>query len=181
MKRGAYLLNASRGTVVDLDALAVALKEGHLAGAAIDVFPVEPAKNGPGFESPLRGLDNVILTPHIAGSTVEAQKNIGVEVATALSRFVNVGSTAGAVNFPNLDVPQTVGKHRILNVHHNVPGVLSTINGIVGKSGTNIFVQVLGTSQSIGYIILDIDQEASEETKDAIKSMEHDIKTRILY
>lgn len=181
MKPGAFFVNASRGTVVDVDALADALRTGHLGGAAVDVFPSEPAKNGPGFESPLCGLENVILTPHIAGSTAEAQKNIGVEVASALARYCNGGSTAGAVNFPNLDVPHTPGAHRILNVHRNTPGVLSTINNIVSSTGSNIFCQVLGTSQSIGYIILDMDTEASSETKEAIKKMPHSISTRILY
>lgn len=181
MKKGACLVNASRGTVVDLEALAKALRTGHLSGAAVDVFPSEPRKNGPGFESPLRGIPNVILTPHIAGSTVEAQRNIGVEVAAALTRFVNQGSTAGAVNFPNIDVPQTRGSHRILNVHRNVPGMLSKINSIVGQSGSNVHVQVLGTTQNIGYIVLDIDKEAGDETKSELRKMDQSIATRILY
>lgn len=181
MRPGAFFVNASRGTVVDIDALADALRSGHLGGAAVDVFPSEPAKNGPGFESPLCGLENVVLTPHIGGSTAEAQKNIGLEVASALARYCNAGSTASAVNFPNLDVPHTPDAHRILNVHRNTPGVLSAINNIVSSTGSNIFCQVLGTSQSIGYIIMDMDTEASSETKEAIKKMPHSISTRILY
>ncbi len=181
MQEGAYLLNASRGSVVDLDAVASAIKSGHLAGAAVDVFPVEPAANGPGFESPLLGLPNVILTPHVAGSTVEAQKSIGDEVARTLTKFVNQGSTAGAVNFPVIDVPHTPGAHRILSAHHNKPGVLGNINGILAESNTNVHKQMLSTFPDVGYLILDIDKEASEETKRAIRAMKHNIKTRILY
>lgn len=181
MKRGSCLINASRGTVVDLDALADALREGHLAGAAVDVFPSEPAKNGPGFESPLRGLDNVILTPHIGGSTAEAQRNIGTEVSTALTRFVNLGATVGSVNFPNLDMPIAVNCHRILNVHRNTPGVLSAINGILSATKSNVNAQLLGTSSNIGYIIIDLDKETSTETKQKIANLETSIATRILY
>lgn len=181
MKPGAKLINASRGTVVDIDALADALRSGHLGGAAVDVFPFEPAKNGPGFESPLCGLSNVILTPHVGGSTAEAQRNIGTEVASALVRFVNTGSTTGAVNFPNLDIPQTAECHRILNIHKNVPGVLSDINRIFSETGSNVHFQVLGTSNSIGYIIIDLNKEASHDTKQAISDLPHSIATRILY
>ncbi|CAN8064166.1 unnamed protein product [Agarophyton chilense] len=181
MKKGSYLVNASRGTVVDIDALASALKEGHLSGAAIDVFPSEPAKNGPGFESPLCGLENVILTPHIGGSTAEAQKNIGVEVSAALIKHVNLGATVGAVNFPNMDMPIPVECHRILNVHQNVPGVLTAINTILSETRCNVTAQMLGTSSKIGYIIIDLNKETSGETKDAISDLETSISTRILF
>lgn len=181
MKKDAYLINASRGTVVNIEALANSLRTGHLAGAAVDVFPVEPAKNGPGFESPLIGLDNVILTPHIGGSTAEAQKNIGLEVSSALVRFVNMGSTVGSVNFPNLDVPIASNCHRILNVHKNVPGVLSAINGILSDTKCNVTAQLLGTSNAIGYIIIDLNKETSHETKLAISDLSTSITTRILY
>ncbi|HZU84039.1 MAG TPA: phosphoglycerate dehydrogenase, partial [Polyangiaceae bacterium] len=137
MRAGGYLLNASRGTVVDIGALAAALRDGHLAGAAIDVFPEEPESNSDGFATPLRGLPNVVLTPHIGGSTAEAQEAIGREVGSALVRFVNSGVTTAAVNFPHVDLPQTPGKHRILNVHRNVPGVLRDINRIVSDKGAN--------------------------------------------
>lgn len=181
MKKGACLINASRGTVVDIDALADALRTKHISGAAVDVFPSEPAKNGPGFESPLRGLENVILTPHIGGSTAEAQKNIGTEVATALCKFVNQGTTVGSVNFPNLDMPQMFNCHRILNVHKNVPGVLGRINGILSDTKSNVNAQILGTSNAIGYIIIDLDKETSHDTKTAISDLSTSITTRILY
>lgn len=181
MKKGACLINASRGTVVDIEALAEALKSGHLAGAAVDVFPSEPRKNGPGFESQLRGLENVILTPHIGGSTAEAQRNIGVEVSSALIRFVSQGSTVSAVNFPNLDVPISPNCHRILNVHRNVPGVLSAINGILSENKSNVTTQLLGTSTVIGYIIIDVNKETSIETKEAISGLVTSITTRILF
>eukprot|EP00177_Eucheuma_denticulatum_P006194 GFKZ01011301.1.p1 GENE.GFKZ01011301.1~~GFKZ01011301.1.p1 ORF type:complete len:443 (-),score=50.51 GFKZ01011301.1:852-2180(-) len=181
MKPGSCLINASRGTVVDIDALAAALREGHLSGAAVDVFPSEPAKNGPGFESPLCGLENVILTPHIGGSTAEAQRNIGIEVSTAMVKFVNQGTTVGSVNFPNLDMPQHINCHRILNVHQNVPGVLSDINGILSETKSNVNAQILGTSTAIGYIIIDLDKETSHETKRAISDLPTSLATRILY
>ncbi|HEY2509532.1 MAG TPA: phosphoglycerate dehydrogenase, partial [Polyangiaceae bacterium] len=158
MKPGAYLLNASRGTVVVIDALANALKEGRLAGAAVDVFPEEPESNDQVFTSPLRGLSNVILTPHIGGSTMEAQESIGREVGISLSRFVNTGATPSAVNFPQVEMPQPKGTHRILNVHRNVPGVLRDINRIVSELNANIHAQVLSTDANIGYLIMDLDQ-----------------------
>lgn len=181
MKPDAKLINASRGSVVDIDALADALKSGHVGGAAVDVFPSEPAKNGPGFESPLRGIPNVILTPHIGGSTMEAQVNIGREVATALTNYVNLGSTSTAVNFPRLDMPFTPNSHRVLNVHKNVPGVLRDINRILTECGANVAAQLLGTSEQIGYIIIDVDRETGLETKQAISRLDTSIATRILY
>jgi D-3-phosphoglycerate dehydrogenase len=181
MKAGSYLLNASRGTVVDIPALAEALKTGHLAGAAIDVFPQEPQSNADPFESPLKGLANVVLTPHIGGSTAEAQEAIGREVGAALIKFVNAGVTAGAVNFPIIDLPLKAGKHRILNVHRNVPGVLRDINHIVSEKGANIAQQVLATDPEIGYLVMDLDQDVSRDVKKAVALLDTSLKTRILY
>jgi D-3-phosphoglycerate dehydrogenase len=181
MRAGSYLLNASRGTVVDVAALADAIKGGHVAGAAIDVFPQEPETNSDGFETPLRGLPNVVMTPHIGGSTAEAQEAIGREVATALVKFVNGGVTTGAVNFPAVDVPPTPGKHRNLNVHKNVHGVLRDINRIVSDKGANIAAQVLATDSDIGYLVMDLDEDVSRDVKNAVAALETNIKTRILY
>ncbi len=181
MKRGACLLNASRGTVVDLDALAAALREGRLGGAAVDVYPEEPETNSDGFASPLRGVANVILTPHIGGSTEEAQESIGREVAAALIKHVNTGATTGAVNFPQIELPQAPGTHRILNVHRNVPGVMRDITKIISDRGANIDAQMLSTDPEIGYLLVDLDQDVSHEVKDAISALSTSIKTRILY
>jgi D-3-phosphoglycerate dehydrogenase len=181
MKAGSYLLNASRGTVVNIPALVDALKSGHLAGAAIDVYPEEPESNGKGFASELRGLPNVILTPHIGGSTVEAQAAIGREVATSLIKYVNTGSTQGAVNFPQIEMPQAAGTHRILNVHRNVPGVLRDVNHIVSERNANIHSQMLSTDSEIGYLIMDLDQDVSQEVRDDIAALSTNIRTRILF
>ena len=181
MKKGSYLLNASRGTVVDLPALTQALRSGHLHGAAIDVFPEEPEGNTNAFMTELQGLNNVILTPHIGGATEEAQANIGTEVPAALIRFVNTGSTSGAVNFPEVDLAPTQERHRILNIHKNVPGVLSEINGILSRLGANIEAQTLATHGDIGYLVLDTNQAISQEVKTAIESVQASIRTRILY
>jgi len=181
MKKGSYLLNASRGTVVDIGALAGALKEGHLAGAAIDVFPSEPESNDQPFASELQKLPNVILTPHIGGSTSEAQEAIGREVATSLTKFVNAGATTGAVNFPGIELPPEPGTHRILNVHRNVPGVLGDINGIVSGLKANIHSQLLSTDANIGYLIMDLDQDVSNDVRRAISALPTDVRTRILY
>ncbi len=181
MRPGSYLLNASRGTVVDIPALAEALESGHLAGAAIDVFPEEPETNSDGFKTPLQGLPNVVMTPHIGGSTAEAQEAIGREVGAALVKFVNVGVTTGAVNFPQIDLPMTPGKHRILNVHRNVPGVLRDINRLVSDLGANIAAQVLATDPDIGYLVMDLDQDVSGDVKNAVAALETNIRTRILY
>jgi D-3-phosphoglycerate dehydrogenase len=181
MKQGAYLLNASRGSVVDLEALAEAIRSGRLGGAAIDVYPSEPESNSDGFQSPLRGLPNVVLTPHIGGSTEEAQEAIGQEVATALMKFVNTGATSGAVNFPQIEVPQVPETHRILNVHRNVPGVLRDINKIVSDLSANIRAQVLATDANIGYLIIDLDRDVSSEVKARVAALETSIRTRILY
>ena len=181
MRAGSYLLNASRGSVVDLPALAEALRKGHLAGASVDVYPDEPESNSDGFVTPLRGLPNVLLTPHVAGSTTEAQAAIGREVATSLIKFVNAGATTGAVNFPQVELPQTKGAHRILNAHRNVPGVLRDINRIVSEKGANIQAQVLATDPNIGYLVMDLDQDVSDDVKKAIGVLSTSIKTRILY
>src|SRR5256714_4002949 len=181
MRAGSYLLNASRGSVVDLPALAEALRSGHLAGASVDVYPDEPESNSDGFATPLRGLPNVLLTPHVAGSTIEAQEAIGREVATSLIKFVNAGATTGAVNFPQVEVPQARGAHRILNAHRNVPGVLRDINRIVSEKGANIQAQVLATDPNIGYLVMDLDQDVSSDVKKGIAALPTSIKTRILY
>src|SRR6202042_1290852 len=161
MRPGSCLLNASRGTVVDIDAVAAGIKSGRVGGAAIDVFPEEPEKNSDGFLSALRGLPNVVMTPHIGGSTAEAQEAIGREVGAALIKYVNAGVSTGAVNFPHIDSSPTPGKHRILNVHKNVPGVLRDINRIVSEKGANIAAQVLATDPEIGYLVMDLDQDVS--------------------
>jgi D-3-phosphoglycerate dehydrogenase len=181
MRPGSYLLNASRGNVVDLDALADAIRRGHVAGAALDVYPEEPEGNGEGFASPVRGLPNVILTPHIGGSTEEAQEAIGREVATSLMKFVNSGATTGAVNFPQVELPPAKGAHRILNVHRNVPGVLRDINKIVSDLNANIRAQLLATDSAIGYLIMDLDQDVSEDVRKAVAALATNIRTRILY
>ena len=181
MKRGSYLLNASRGTVVDIDALAAAIKSGHIAGAAIDVYPEEPESNVETFKSPLQGLPNVILTPHIGGSTSEAQEAIGREVATALTRFINAGATSGAVNFPAVEMPKVPGSHRVLNVHRNVPGVLRDVNRIVSDLHVNIQGQVLVTDSNIGYLTIDMDRDVALPVANAIASLATNIRTRILY
>ncbi len=181
MKKGSYLINASRGTVVDIDALAASLKSGHLMGAAIDVYPEEPEANTGDFMTPLQGIPNVILTPHIGGATEEAQANIGEEVPATLIRFVNTGSTSGAVNFPDVDLPPTKNSHRILNVHRNVPGVLREINRIVSDLEANIQAQSLSTDSDIGYLIIDTNRAISTEVKNQIEALATSIKTRILY
>jgi D-3-phosphoglycerate dehydrogenase len=181
MKKGSHLLNASRGTVVDIAALAAALRNGHLAGAAIDVFPLEPESNDDPFATELQGVPNVILTPHIGGSTSEAQEAIGREVAVALTKFVNQGATTGAVNFPEVELPQANGTHRVLNAHRNVPGVLRDINRIVSDMKANIHAQLLSTDANIGYLIMDLDQDVSDDVHDAIGALSTNLRTRILY
>ncbi|MBX5484281.1 MAG: phosphoglycerate dehydrogenase [Myxococcaceae bacterium] len=180
MKKGAALLNASRGTVVDIDALAEALGSGHLSGAAVDVFPEEPEANTDDFQSKLRGLSNVILTPHIGGSTEEAQESIGREVATSLTRYMKLGATTGAVNFPQVELAPIPGTHRILNVHRNVPGVLRDVNRIVSDLEANIHAQVLSTDAAIGYLIMDLDQDVSTRVAKEIAALSTDIKTRVV-
>jgi D-3-phosphoglycerate dehydrogenase len=181
MKKGGYLINASRGTVVDIPALKAALTSKQVAGAAIDVFPEEPESNDQKFKSELQNIPNVILTPHIGGSTEEAQANIGVEVATSISKFINNGSTTGSVNFPQVDLPVLSGSHRILNIHKNVPGVLRDINSIVSDLGANIQGQYLSTDPDIGYLIMDVNKQLSDQVKEKIAVLKTSIRTRILY
>ena len=181
MKPGACLLNASRGTVVAIEPLAAAIKSGHVGGAAVDVYPDEPEGNSEGFVSPLRNLENVILTPHIGGSTEEAQEAIGREVSASLIKYINTGATTGAVNFPQIEIPLHKDAHRILNVHKNVPGVLRDINKIVSDWGANIRAQILSTDADIGYLIMDLDQDVSQDVKKAVGALETSIKTRILF
>jgi D-3-phosphoglycerate dehydrogenase len=184
MKRGAKLINAARGTVVDIGALVDALKSGHLSGAAIDVFPEEPRGAGEEFRSPLRGLDNVILTPHVGGSTEEAQENIGIEVASKLIKYSNNGSTLASVNFPEVSLPEHPGKHRLLHIHRNQPGVLSEINAIFSEMRINVTGQYLETNPRIGYVVIDIETGEREETmqlKRRLEEVSGTIRARILY
>jgi D-3-phosphoglycerate dehydrogenase / 2-oxoglutarate reductase len=181
MKPGSHLINASRGTVVDIAALAAALRAGHLHGAAIDVFPVEPQGNDNPFESELVGLDNVILTPHIGGSTAEAQANIGIEVASKLLRYSNNGSTVSAVNFPEVALPEHTGQCRLLHVHRNVPGVMAQVNERFSRSGINVSAQYLRTNEEVGYVVMDVDVDASAVALDELCSVPATIRCRVLY
>ena len=183
MKPGSHLINAARGTVVDIEALADALARSHLAGAAIDVFPVEPKGNDEEFLSPLRRFDNVILTPHIGGSTVEAQANIGTEVAEKLTRYSDNGSTVTAVNFPEVNLPEHTGtgKCRLLHIHRNVPGVLAHINERFSRHRVNISAQYLQTTEHIGYCVMDVDTAASQVAIDELQSVPGTIRARVLY
>jgi D-3-phosphoglycerate dehydrogenase len=184
MKRGARLINASRGTVVEIDALAEALQSGQLGGAAIDVFPEEPAGGAQEFLSPLRGMDNVLLTPHIGGSTMEAQENIGIEVAGKLIKYSNNGSTLGAVNFPQVSLPEYPGKNRVLHIHRNQPGVLSAINAVFSEQEINIAGEYLQTDARVGYVVIDIEAGERAETVEIRHKLElvpGTIRTRILY
>lgn len=180
MKKGSYLINASRGTVVVIEDLVEALTSKHIAGCAIDVFPEEPASNKQKFVSPLQGLSNVILTPHIGGSTEEAQEAIGREVAESFRRYLKIGSSAGAVNFPNVDLPLRHGTSRILNVHRNEPGVLGEINGIISKAGANIEGQYLATDDKIGYLVMDVHAAQAEVLADQIGKLGRSIRTRVV-
>ena len=182
MKKGSHLINASRGSVVVINDLASAIKEEHIAGAALDVFPVEPASNKHEFQSPLQGLKNVILTPHIGGSTEEAQISIGQEVSDSLNKFLGLGSTAGAVNFPNLDMAYRKNFSRLTNVHLNEPGMLGKINNIISKAGVNIGGQSLSTDETIGYLIIDVDSKKDlQNLADEIKALDKSVITRVLY
>ena len=181
MKPGSHLINASRGTVVDIAALAAALRSGHLHGAAIDVFPVEPQGNDNPFESELIGLDNVILTPHIGGSTAEAQANIGIEVASKLLRYSNNGSTVSAVNFPEVALPEHTGRCRLLHVHRNVPGVMAQVNERFSRSGINVAAQYLRTNDEVGYVVMDVDVDASAVALDELCAVPATIRCRVLY
>jgi D-3-phosphoglycerate dehydrogenase len=181
MKKGACLINASRGTVVDIDALADAIKRNHLHGAAIDVYPTEPeASDTRGFTTPLQGLHNVILTPHIGGSTLEAQENIGREVSGTLARYAENGSTATSVNFPVCDLPITPGTWRLTHVHQNVPGVLRDVNKVIGDAGANIHAQLLSTNAEIGYLVIDLDAAVTRQVVEGLRSLPHTIRARAL-
>jgi D-3-phosphoglycerate dehydrogenase len=181
MREGTYLLNASRGSVVVIPALASALRSGHLAGAAIDVYPEEPESNSQDFHIELQALPNVILTPHIGGSTEEAQEAIGREVSHSLTQFLTIGATTGAVNFPKVEAPPRKSTHRILNVHRNVPGVLRDVTRIVSDLDANIEAQFLSTDASIGYLIMDLSGDVSAEVTRRIAALETNIRTRVLY
>jgi D-3-phosphoglycerate dehydrogenase len=181
MKKNGILINASRGTVVDIDALAAALRSKHLSGAAIDVFPVEPKGNDEEFVSPLREFDNVFLTPHIGGSTIEAQANIGQEVAEKFVRYSDTGTTVSSVNFPEVALPAHPGKHRVLHIHKNVPGIIAAINGIFSQNNINISAQFLQTNEDIGYVVMDIDEEYSELALKKLREIDGTLRCRLLF
>jgi len=181
MPRGSILINASRGTVVAIDALAERLQSGHLAGAAIDVFPVEPRSNDDEFVSPLRAFDQAILTPHIGGSTMEAQENIGMEVAEKLARYSDNGTTTSSVNFPEVALPEHAGCHRLLHIHRNVPGVMSAINQVFSDTGVNVSAQFLQTNDAIGYVVIDVDAEYSDVALRALADIDATIRSRVLF
>ena len=181
MKPGGILINAARGTVVDIDALAAALKAKKLLGAAIDVFPEEPRSNKDEFQSPLRGLDNVILTPHVGGSTIEAQANIGLEVAEKLVKYSDNGTSTSSVNFPEVALSSHSGKHRLLHIHHNVPGVLSAVNQVFSDNRINIAAQFLQTNEKIGYVVIDIDAESSDLALEKLARVPGTIRSRVLF
>lgn len=180
-KKGAILINFARGEVVDLDALATYLQDGHLSGAAIDVFPWEPEKNGDSFTSPLQHLSNVLLTPHIGGSTEEAQLNIGEDVSQKLLQYLEMGSTYGSHTVPELSLTPLEGTHRILHIHHNVPGVLSEINSTLSDLKINVLGQYLKTNEAIGYVVLDVDKKLSKNAADLLRNVKGTVKVRLLY
>ena len=181
MKHGGVLINASRGTVVDIEALVDALRGKRLAGAAIDVYPEEPRSNDEPFESPLRGLDNVLLTPHVGGSTVEAQENIGIEVAAKLVKYSDNGTSTSSVNFPEVALPAHPGKHRLLHVHRNVPGVLAQINRVFSDLHINIAAQYLQTHAEVGYVVIDIDAEHAAQALAKLADVPGTLRSRVLF
>ncbi|MFC4621457.1 phosphoglycerate dehydrogenase [Comamonas nitrativorans] len=181
MKPGSIFINAARGTVVVIDELVKTLKSGKLLGAAVDVFPVEPKGNKDEFISPLRGLDNVILTPHIGGSTMEAQANIGLEVADKLVRYSDNGTTISAVNFPEVALPEHPGQNRILHVHHNVPGVLSAINQVFAENGINVAGQYLRTHEKLGYVVIDLEPGSSALALEKLAQIPGTVRCRVLF
>ncbi len=180
MPKGSYLLNLSRGLVVDIEALRQALVSGHLAGAALDVFPKEPNSRKDPFESELCGLDNVILTPHIGGSTEEAQRNIGLEVSDSLISYVRTGSSTNCANLPEVQLPAMEDSYRLLNIHRDMPGVLSRINGLVAKTQVNIKAQSYNTRQGVGYLIMDVERSLSSAVEKQIEALDTSIRTRLL-
>jgi len=183
MKPGAFLINNARGSLVDIDALAAALQDGHLRGAAIDVFPTEPASNDEPFHSPLRELDNVILTPHVGGSTEEAQQRIGDEVARKLLEYSDIGSTTGAVNFPQVQLPSATTAKRFIHIHHNIPGMMRRLNNVFGELGVNITAQYLQTEGELGYVVLDaeVNADVAEDLLNQIRGLDGTIRSRIVY
>jgi D-3-phosphoglycerate dehydrogenase len=181
MKSGSILINAARGTVIDIDALAEALESKHLSGVAIDVFPVEPKSNKEEFVSPLRKFDNAILTPHIGGSTQEAQQNIGLEVAEKLVKYSDNGTTISAVNFPEVALPSHPGKHRLIHVHQNIPGVLSEINRIFSENDINIAAQYLQTNDKVGYVVIEVDADYSDLALKELKLVRGTVNCRVIH
>lgn len=182
MKKGAFLINNARGKVIDIEALADALRSSHLAGAAIDVFPVEPKSNKDEFTSPLRGLDNVILTPHVGGSTEEAQARIGEEVSKRLVEYSDVGSTIGAIEFPQVQLPKGTDATRFIQVHHNAPGAMRTLNDLFTRHDLNIHAQFMQSHQDIGYVVLDVDSPVEEPVGilEEIRALPNTIRARLL-
>ena len=181
MQPGSILINASRGTVVDIEALADSLESGHLGGAGIDVFPTEPRSNEDEFLSPLRRFDNTFLTPHIGGSTLEAQENIGMEVAEKLARYSDTGTTISSVNFPEVALPEHAGSHRLLHIHHNVPGIMSAINDVFSQNNLNVSAQFLQTNETVGYVVIDVDAEYSDMALVKLANIEGTIRSRVLF
>jgi len=181
MKKGAIFMNAARGTVVDIDALAAAMESGQVGGCAVDVFPVEPRGNDEEFVSPLRAFDNAILTPHIGGSTVEAQANIGLEVAEKLAKYSDNGTTTSSVNFPEVALPSHPNAHRLLHVHQNVPGILTSINQVFSDNNINIASQYLQTNESVGYVVVDVDSAYSEVALKQLREIEGTVRCRVLF
>ncbi|MEL7268986.1 MAG: NAD(P)-dependent oxidoreductase, partial [Bacteroidota bacterium] len=180
MRDGAYLINLSRGFVVDIEALAEALNNGKLSGAAVDVYPSEPRSNGD-FATPLQGLTNVILTPHVGGSTEEAQRDIADFVPNKIMDYINSGNTVDAVNFPNIRLPKQNNAHRFLHIHKNVPGIMAKVNEVLAKYEMNITGQYLSTDNQVGYVITDLDKEYNKEVMTALREIDHTIKFRVLY
>ncbi|WP_121355147.1 phosphoglycerate dehydrogenase [Flavisolibacter nicotianae] len=180
-KKGSIILNYARGEVIELPALAKAIESGQIAGAGIDVFPVEPEKNGDVFSSPLQGLPNVLLTPHIGGSTEEAQQNIGEDVSAKLLNYLEKGITFGSHTVPALSLPPQAGAHRILHIHRNVPGVLSAINSELSRNKINILGQYLKTNEEIGYVVVDVDKQLSKKAEALLRQVPETIKVRLLY
>jgi D-3-phosphoglycerate dehydrogenase len=187
-KKGAFLINNARGSVVDVSALAASITSGHLAGAAVDVFPDEPEGKSKEFISPLRGVDNVILTPHVGGSTAEAQEAIALDVAEKLLKFVNVGTTTGAVNVPEVELPEqprheNAGErpHRILHFHRNVPGVLSKMHAAIAELGANISAEYLRTNEDVGYVVLDVDPVDGEKVLERVRAIPETVRVRMLW
>ena len=181
MKKGVLFLNASRGSVVDISSLAKAVKDGRVAGAAVDVYPKEPKSNGPGFVTPIQNLANVILTPHIGASTEEAQSNIGVYVSQKLIQFINTGTTTLSVNYPHLQLSEVRDAHRLIHIHYDMPGVLAQINEILAASRANVVGQYLKTNEFVGYVITDVNKVYSKDVIKKLKKMKETIRVRVLY